>query len=264
MAKVLGTAKFEHSNKSFFISKRLVEKSIYHNHSFFEIELVLSGNGITVVNGKEHPLKKHSLLVLNPMDAHSIEKSSKEPIELWNISFIMSGNSEDDENLFICNEAKFIDLDDGEFLKLISLMEIINSEQKEKVKSDVADLCFKAVMLLIKRKLSLNINKNNDVILNAIRYIQLHFKEDINIEDIAKHIGFSPQHFSKLFHSKMGVNYKKYLTSVRISYAKKLFETTSLKAIDIAGDVGFNSYSGFLKAFKQTTGLTVKEYISDN
>lgn len=63
--------------------KKISEDFTLHWHDFFEIELVLSGRATHLLNGKEYPLGRGDIFVLNPSDYHGIRVI--EELELINI-----------------------------------------------------------------------------------------------------------------------------------------------------------------------------------
>ena len=48
-----------------------------HRHTFYEIELILSGTGYTVINDVTYPLKKGIFTLITPWDTHSIFADEK-------------------------------------------------------------------------------------------------------------------------------------------------------------------------------------------
>jgi mannose-6-phosphate isomerase-like protein (cupin superfamily) len=58
--------------------------------------LVLAGKGVAVVNGKPHPLKKNSLLLIERGDRHEIRNTGKTPLKTLNfyspLAYTKSGN----------------------------------------------------------------------------------------------------------------------------------------------------------------------------
>ena len=63
----------------------------------------------------------------------------------------------------------------------------------------------------------------------------------------------------KLFKQQVGVSLNKYLTNLRINKAKALM-CSDLQIGDIAEMVGFQDQLYFSRVFKQSTGLSPREY----
>ncbi len=97
-------------------------------------------------------------------------------------------------------------------------------------------------------------------VLMCIDYIYDNIYNEIKIQDIADHIGFTPQYISKLFKKQVGVTLSDYIMSKRIQTAENMLKYTDYAPIDIANYLCFSSHSHFISAFKKRTGLTPKQY----
>jgi AraC-like DNA-binding protein len=96
-------------------------------------------------------------------------------------------------------------------------------------------------------------------IVQAKLYIDSHFDEDINLNNIADEAFFSKFHFMRLFKSTYGKTPHQYLTTVRIDKAKLLLQT-GIAVGDVCFSVGFGSISSFTGLFKRITSLTPSAY----
>lgn len=100
-----------------------------------------------------------------------------------------------------------------------------------------------------------------DEIEQAKQFIHQNYTDpDINITAIAEHVGYSEKYFSTLFNERMGTSFLSYLNELRISMAKRLLSTTTLRMYEISDTVGYNSVEHFTRVFKRTTGLTPTQY----
>ena len=101
-------------------------------------------------------------------------------------------------------------------------------------------------------------------VLEAVRYIRHHFREDVSLADVARHIDMSPSWLTKRFNRECGMSIPQYLLSVRMERAKKLFEETNMLVFEVANAVGFDNPRYFVSVFKKATGLTPKAYRERN
>jgi AraC-like DNA-binding protein len=95
-------------------------------------------------------------------------------------------------------------------------------------------------------------------------YIDEHYMEDLNLETIAKSIGFSKFHFSRLFKQYTNFTFCDYLCYRRIKVAEELLAEPDLSITEIALQAGFPSISTFNRLFKQRKNCTPSEYRSKN
>ena len=94
----------------------------------------------------------------------------------------------------------------------------------------------------------------------SIQFMEDHIKENITIEEIANQSGYSLFHFCRVFNLCMGVSVMEYIRERRLSLAAtELFK--GRKVVDIAVDYGFETSSGFTKAFRKAFGYTPTQYV---
>jgi AraC family transcriptional regulator len=94
----------------------------------------------------------------------------------------------------------------------------------------------------------------------AKEYILQHFREDISLQQLAKHCHVSPFHFSRIFKSMLHVPPHKYLNEIRLHHASVLLRTTNRPVSDIAFECGFGSVEHFAMAYKKMFGVSSSGY----
>ncbi|MCM8788343.1 MAG: AraC family transcriptional regulator [Candidatus Omnitrophica bacterium] len=102
--------------------------------------------------------------------------------------------------------------------------------------------------------------KESDLIKKIISCIDLHFRDGIRLEDIARNFKRSIFTLSRSFKKTTGIGFKEYLNNKKIVEAKKVLETSSHKILAVAHECGFSDISSFNKAFKRLTGITPTMY----
>ncbi len=111
-----------------------------------------------------------------------------------------------------------------------------------------------------KQQLKTKQNQQTRPIRAAKKYILAHLERDLTLETIAMQVNLNPVYFSILFKNEEGVNYSKYLLSVRLNKAKEKLKNTSLLISHIAEIVGYKDPKHFSKVFKKEVGITPQEY----
>jgi AraC-like DNA-binding protein len=100
-------------------------------------------------------------------------------------------------------------------------------------------------------------------IVEAKLYIDRHYNEKIDLNNISNQASFSKYHFLRLFKGAFGKSPHQYLIEIRISSAKKLLkENNSVK--DVCFKVGFESVPSFISLFKKRENITPNEYLKKN
>lgn len=98
-------------------------------------------------------------------------------------------------------------------------------------------------------------------IIKAFDFIKTNYSmENLSTQDVAEHIGFSANHFSRLFKKETGDTFINYLTSFRIQKACDLLKVSDKKMYEIAESVGYSSPQYFSQVFYKYTGVTPMEY----
>ncbi|MBA2422962.1 MAG: helix-turn-helix transcriptional regulator [Chitinophagales bacterium] len=96
-------------------------------------------------------------------------------------------------------------------------------------------------------------------IVHAKLFIDIHFSEDIDLNNIADEACFSKFHFIRLFKTIYGKTPHQYLTRVRIENSKELLQNET-SVTETCLNVGFDSISSFTALFKKYTKLCPSEY----
>ena len=94
-----------------------------------------------------------------------------------------------------------------------------------------------------------------------IRYIREHYKEDVQVAELAKLVQLHPSYAGHaIFKQEVGENFSDYLSRVRMEKASELLERTTMKIYEVSGAVGISDYRYFCKLFKSHTGFTPTQY----
>lgn len=102
--------------------------------------------------------------------------------------------------------------------------------------------------------------QNNDAISLAKGIIDRDYAMMLSLESVAREVFLSPTYFSTLFSQRLGMNFKAYLTNVRIENAKRLLLQGDSKIYEIAEKVGYFDTRYFGQVFKKICGCTPLEY----
>ena len=91
-------------------------------------------------------------------------------------------------------------------------------------------------------------------------YIDEHLEDEITIENIARSAVISVSECLRCFKTTIGVTPIQYVRQVRIQKAVDLLLNTRLTITDVAMRCGFQEMSYFSKIFRQTHGVTPREF----
>ena len=92
-------------------------------------------------------------------------------------------------------------------------------------------------------------------------YIYGNFQRDISLQDLSDEFNITPKYCSKLFARLNNDTFKNYLNTVRIEKAREMLsENPLIKIVELAGKVGFNSATSFIRVFNKYAGVSPKAY----
>lgn len=91
-------------------------------------------------------------------------------------------------------------------------------------------------------------------------FVRDNYHKDIRLGDAAKLLGYSTNHFTKVWKKYTGLNFHTYLNGYRVSCAMSLLSDTDLSISEIGYKVGFQSLKTFNRVFKGVTHTTPSEY----
>lgn len=95
---------------------------------------------------------------------------------------------------------------------------------------------------------------------HCLSYMEEHLDEDLSVAEIAAHLGYSLYYFCRMFKSIMGQSPGAWLRQRRLSQAaERLLQGQNIT--QTALDSGYDTPSGFNKAFRRRFGLTPSKFI---
>ena len=113
---------------------------------------------------------------------------------------------------------------------------------------------------LIIRKSSDLVAVNHPGLARSLRFMWEHCHEPIGVEDLARIASMSVRSFHEAFAKNLGRSPGSELHRIRIERAKKLLSDADEKLEVLAEMCGYQSGNSFWVAFKQTTGMSPKQY----
>ena len=97
-------------------------------------------------------------------------------------------------------------------------------------------------------------SKHHNSIKSVLTYIQVHYNEQITLEDLSRTAFMSPKYFCRAFFEMVGKTPIDYLIFYRIQRACEKLVTSDLSISEVALQSGFNDISYFSRMFKRHKG----------
>ena len=230
-----------------------------HFHDFFEIELVLGGTGTQMLNGLEYPLHRGVVYLLSPADFHSV--TADERLELCNLMFDERVISPEIADRFLRQgKNRCFLLDEAGLCAFESAFSLLLQESESEAvfsKDCLKRLTEYLVFLLFRYSpVDADVHEEESSFLNvALRYLQLHFRDDPDMDEAAHACGYSTTYFGKQFKSAVGMSYTDFLNTLKVNQAKRLLTLErGMSVTEIAFACGFGSLSNFYRVFGKSEG----------
>lgn len=258
--KLMSKSWIKHSSGMVFRQEKINQYIELHWHEFFELEIVLGGSGYQLLNGRRIELKKGTAYLMRLTDFHEIIPSSE--LVIYNLK--MDEKVLPPNILSILLKTRDILCFELEECELSAVKELFDLCMIENSLSTPDITYIKNIIncMLIKVFKNQHISLPQDELSEknplqaALLYLNMHFREDPSLLQMAEILHYNPNHFSAAFHKAVGLTYSEYLNNLKISYAKELLLSTNLKVGDICYESGFSSASHFLKIFKEHVGIS--------
>ena len=249
-----------------------------HYHTNIEISLILKGTGIYKTNNAVYSIQAGDIFFYRPNEAHCITDIEKDGMELLNLHVSPYYLYTNFQNALNTNYIKILaanfpltsnkindTLDEEQIQEIKNLILTIRKEFESKKSDYITCVCnyISAILILFSRsykdaRFSQKEKQNYQKLLQAIKYIDAHYKENITLDELAKNVAYSRCYFSSIFKKCMGMSIWDYICIKRIEEALTLIKTTDKNITDIAFECGFNNPVNFNKLFKKYTNVTPK------
>lgn len=231
-----------------------------HLHYAMEIVCVTHGTVTMTVNGNEHAIHAGECIFILPFDVHSFEtpcasecfvlvfspeltpdayellrgKAAKEPICTPSTAVFT-----------MCDKCLPVNASPTDELRIRAVLYPL-----------LAEILSKCEFVPAKRQYE------GSVFLDAIRYVSRNFRtKDVSLSATAATLGVHRVYLSRAFRESCGIQYTKYINSVRASYAARLLRAQTKKSIsEIAYEAGFGSIRSFNREFKALYGVCPAEF----
>jgi AraC-like DNA-binding protein len=250
-----------------------------HWHSYGEIILVGPGKtNIYMVNQKRYDLVEGDFVLAWPMEMHGIIDADREKSlviqfgnSFMNSLFDLQRIMHFYKNLHVVCKNSHPELADK--------LQELTLEMKEIFFSNDSNKELKCCMLLMQFMLTLDehrkefapeldskaINGYTDDVMRRMMMVTDYIKNNLTADDLsqsamAEMAGISKDYFSRIFKNLTGMNYSKWLNTVRIEKAIELLSQKNMTLTEVAMMSGFQSIPSFNRVFREDKGMAPGEY----
>ncbi len=91
-------------------------------------------------------------------------------------------------------------------------------------------------------------------------YVKEHLNENFTLNDLCRHVNFSPSYVDRKFKEQTGESVMRYVNRQKIAAAQSLLDNPSVPIFAVAERLGYYDANYFSAFFKKQTGLSPSEY----
>ncbi len=242
-----------------------------HIHNSCEVLFCIQGGQNFLINDKVYNVEDGDLFVINQFEAHKINSSPENKFCRYIMQVhpeFLYAHSTPQTDLSHCfykrgvgvfNKISLSNEEKNKFLEYMNSLEETAPFGDDIIKTMIAV----KVLLLINTAFSHHTTQGKQTGVNTIKiaidYINENFSEPLSLETIAKNSYVSVNQLCRLFNKYCGTTVAKYITSRRITEAKKML-ASGKNVTDTAILCGFEDYANFIRVFKKHVGVTPGKY----
>ena len=268
---------YKNATDDFYISRidRPQEALRLHSHGYYQINYVRRGKLIHHLQNGAASLIAGDVFILPPDLAHYIE-NTPEGVEFYSLSFMPGYFSpEKESNRLLLDFLLFLKRQPGEYVQTkISLSygdaafaEALMSrilaefEGRETGKDELIRECLSALLSLFARAYfengipSLSAETRRGLVAHCIEYVNVHFKDRITLEEMARLSSMSKASFCSLFKTLTGQTFKEYLSRIRIEKVSEMIRNGEKVSVAALAS-GYDDFSTFYRNFKKFKGVS--------
>ena len=250
-----------------------------HWHSYGEIVLVGPGeNNVFRVKQKTYALAEGDFLLIWPMEVHEIVDANREESLIIQFSYAFINSLFDLQRIMHFYRSLHV-LCIHAHPQLVSQLRAITDQMKDIYFSAAPNRELRCCMLLMEFMLALDQHREDFAsemkmgdpysytdtttrrMIMVTDYIKNHLTaDDLSQGAMATLAGVSKDYFSRIFRSITGMNYSKWLNTVRLEKATSLLAQPGMSLTEIAMHSGFQSISSFNRVFREEKGMSPRDY----
>ena len=246
----------------------------WHFHDEYEMIYVSEGSAIFVINGKETIYEENSLIFIRNLDKHMVTPV-KEPFVRYMTVIDPDFFEQFVADPMLCSifKRRTANFSDGIRLTEDDSDFVLQNLKRGLADYEVADSYYESYCMTYVLKILIHLFRSNrayfpdflnkqysQVIAPIQKFLDDNFNQQITLDELSAKFFINKYHLLRTFKETTGYSIKRYITLKRILKAKAMLYHTEDEISQIALKCGYNSNSNFIRAFKNTEGLTPLEF----
>lgn len=247
-----------------------------HHHDFFELFFLVSGDITYTIESRVYHMLPGDLLLISPKELHQARiQPNMSPFERFVVWIDpawleqMSGPDMCLSDCFGLSYGNLIRLQPEDRSMALNTLQLLYDEV-DSSSFGTAVLqrnLLQSLLIMINRMIKQGsaqaeqLTHSSVAVTQAVAYINLHYSEDLSLDDLASRFFVSKHHLSHQFNRQVGTSVYRYILKKRLMIARQQLQQ-GRKPNQVYTDCGFRDYAGFYRAFKAEYGISPREFTS--
>jgi len=234
-----------------------------HRHRSHSLIFVVSGEGVCVCGGAEHPLGPNSVVLLRAMHPHQLIDRPRAPMVVFVVYFseaVTEPGREALEPLLARPRPIALPLHHAQRVRS-GLRELLFEQASRPPHFRLAMRQALAAVLLQVHRAALETRDSDprglssrDRVRMVLDYVGTHYYDHHGLAEAARMARLSQRQFSTLCRALSGASYVQHINRIRLRRALELIEGSQMPVSAVAFEVGFEDLSTFYRAFRKVHG----------
>lgn len=237
-----------------------------HYHDCFHLFYVKEGVAVFIVDGRQIFCGRGDALIVPPGAKHALHKEKTDGPLIVEVLFDVYDNCLF-ENLVKRGIKVHLDNISAELIDRTALIGFSRKAEYKRYAQYLLCALLAQICIIPKELDPLFLNNQfidtdgfSDVTKRIIIYIDKNYKLHINLDDIAKELGYSKSYLCTVFKKDCNVTVSHYLNLVRIYHVAEYLSFSEQDISYICQQCGFGSVSHFNRMFKNYLGVSPSTY----
>jgi AraC-like DNA-binding protein len=227
------------------------------SHNFWQLEFILEGTILAYFGKSKKMLSQKQILIIPPNTEHSFEYSKLR--KTWSFKFNISPEFTDDLQVLILPDS----INSAQILCDL-LFQLLARYQQIPVSLYATFEHLLSGIIGMSYTKTESINKIPKWALIAKKFIAVNIGENINLEDLAKHLSYTRIYLAKLCKDSFNITLKEFFDYEKMIIVRRKLLYSNKSITNIAQETGFNNVHTFSRFYKRVTGLTPSEQRNSN
>lgn len=230
------------------------------NHGSAELItlLCIGGQGTVVIRGEAHPLTAGSWVSIPPGVPHEYRSSVDHPWTIWWLH-VRGSDVADLGRGALGLTAPVAHLKSMD--RVVALFdEVVTLLERPTTPAHLLAASGAAWHLLAQLAVDAVMPAEDSPLERAMRYLEARVESNIRVAELAALVGLSPSHLSALFRQATGEGPGAFHTSLKMSRARVLLDTSAMLISEVATSVGYADPLYFSRHFRRVHGVNPSQY----